>query len=79
MIGLDNPGTRAGPYRPDPESDLGLRWSRRPCRASCAEGAVHPEGIVHTLATLHRPFRLWIGTSQPRWHRLHHSVHRMDC
>ena len=40
MIGLDNPGTRAGPYRPDPESDLGLRWSRRPCRASCAEGAV---------------------------------------
>ena len=57
VIRLDNPDTRAGPYRPEPESDLGLRWSRRgPCRASCAEGDVHPEGIELTLATLHRPF-----------------------
>ena len=45
VIRLDSPDTRSGPYRPEPESDLGLRWSRRPCRPCCAEGDVHPEGI----------------------------------
>ena len=79
VIRLDNPDTRAGPYRPEPESDLGLRWSRRPCRPCCAEGDVHPEGIETALRRSATPFRLWIGTSEPRWHRLHHSVHRMDC
>ena len=79
VIRLDSPDTRSGPYRPEPESDLGLRWSRRPCRPCCAEGDVHPEGIETALRRSATPFRLWIGTSEPRWHRLHHSVHRMDC
>ena len=51
VIELDNPDTRAGPYRPDPESDLGLRWSRHPCKACCAEGEVHAEGIETVLRT----------------------------
>ena len=82
VIRLDSPDTQSGPYRPEPESDLGLRWSRRPCRASCAEGEVHPEGIVHNLGTLHRPFQPLVGTSRSRGdrcHRLLHSASRMDC
>ena len=59
VIRIDNPDTRAGPYRPEPESELGLRWSRRPRRPSwvlrggCSAPGRH---VVHTLATLHRPF-----------------------